>query len=137
MTLPPRPERRASDPIHDQLSELIAGQERLRESHHDLRGHSNVVGLRTERIEREVAELTMVVRQALDAADGSPMGRALGLVAQENRRRIEALEKEQDEHGDYILALRTGLGLLKFLVGASVLGTVATTGALGRSFGWW
>lgn len=136
---PPKdaPDRRALDPARDLLDRLLTDSEHQRESLHRLQGSATVLNLRTEGMERELRALSQRVGSALDATEGSPMGRALALAVDQNRTRIEELERRQDAHADYITQLRTGLGLLKLLVGTSVAGTLGTVAALGKSFGWW
>lgn len=131
-------ERRASTgPVLEKLRELVDGLNHLRESNHKLGNQAAVQGLRTERIERDVHQLKVKVDTALDDQAGSAMGRAMGSFGQENRARIERLEKRTEEHDDFILQLRTALGLLKLLAGASALGALASFASAAKALGWW
>lgn len=131
-------ERRATDPqVLEQLKELAAAVSHVREGNHDLRGQFAVTSLRTERIERDVHRLREKVDVALDDAAGSAMGRATVTFGQENRRRIERAEARLEELDDFVLQLRTALGLLKLLVGTSAAGALASVAGATKALGWW
>ena len=130
-------DRRGSDPVLAQLSELAASIQHVRDGQHELRNSTNVLGLRTERIERDVTKLDQRVENALDDSTGSAMGRSLSALAHDNRRRITDLETKTDDHADFISSIRTGLAMLRLLAGTSLVASVAAVATMGKTLGWW